>query len=160
LLAPIRDSLDLNMLHGVQTVGAELLLQEGRCEQALAQAEAATQGPAVPYRRLAWATVARAQLALDRPEAALASSAAAAEDGNSAPNLEVEIDLRNSRARALLTLDRRAEAHAVLRAARAFIDPVAASISAPELRRGFLAEVRAHALLRELEISQGIAEAH
>jgi tetratricopeptide (TPR) repeat protein len=154
LLRPLAGSWDPNIVHGARAVEAEACFQAGRVEDALRQGLTATSGPAVPYRRMAWTTVARAQLALDDPTGALESVASAANDGNASANLEFEVDLRVTEARALLQLGRVTQARAVLSAAEALLRDVAAGISDRELRHAFLYEVRAHAQLDALVQAQ------
>jgi ATP/maltotriose-dependent transcriptional regulator MalT len=152
LLCALRASPDANIEHGARAIAAEARLGERDFEAALAAALDAVDGPASPYRRMAHSTLARTYLALQRPDAALASAEQALGEG-AAANPEFEADLLATQAQALLALERSEEARAVLAKARAFVRGVAEGIGDAELRRAFLGElegnVRVLALARE-----------
>ncbi|HEX6243261.1 MAG TPA: hypothetical protein VFZ61_20245, partial [Polyangiales bacterium] len=156
LLELVAGSVDLNVVHGAAAVGAELAYLRGEFAAALEGALRATHGAAIPYRRMAWATAARAQLELGHPREALAAVHASRDDGNVAPNLEFEIDLRTSEVRALFALGEHERARERLAAARRVLDDAAASITDPALQEVFLTCVSAHAGLKELEQGSGL----
>jgi hypothetical protein len=160
LLRPLAQSWDPNIVHGAQAVEAEMFFCAGRIQDALSQGLRATSGPAVPYRRMAWTTVARARLTLGDPTRALEAVHASSSDGNVAANLEFEIDLRVTEARALGQLGRATQARVAIDGAQALLRDVAAGISDPALRHAFLHEVRAHAELDALAAVQDSDSAH
>ena len=140
LLRGLAASPNPNVAHGAQAVSAEGYLRAGDVDAALRASVLACEGPASPYRRMAYSTLARTQLALDCPDVALTSAARALAEG-AAANPEFEADLLATQAEALVALGQSQEAAQVLTKAEQFVQGVAQNITDPALRTGFLSEL-------------------
>jgi eukaryotic-like serine/threonine-protein kinase len=148
-LAKLTESSDATIAHGAQTMLAEARYRSGDLVSARSGAEAALHGPSVPYRRVAFSTLARAQLGLGEPrealttvEQALASPAAATP--------EYTVDLLTTRARVALALGDKGGAEQARESALGLIDSVALRISDPAVRSAFQEHVEANRRAREL----------
>lgn len=135
---------DCNVARGFECVRAEARYLAGDPEQALHAALACADDSSAPSRRMAWATVARSYLALRRDDDALRAVAQAFGMGDTSPDLEFEIDLRNTRVRALLRLGQREAARAELGFSLALLRDVVSPIEAAALRRTFREGIATH----------------
>jgi len=144
LLASLADSADPSVLQGVEAVRAEVHYRKGALAEARAAALTALEGPSAPYRRVAYCTLSRTELACGDPALALATATRGlADEGAATP--EYEVDLLATQVEAQLALGQSEAASAALSRARALIDSVSAGIESEALREAFLTNIDAHA---------------
>ncbi|HEX6242951.1 MAG TPA: hypothetical protein VFZ61_18690, partial [Polyangiales bacterium] len=141
-LALLERSSDANMVHFCQAVRAQIALRSGQFDQAAALAEIARRGPGLLHRLNASLTLARAQLAQGRAEAARETldMLRAARGPQLFPQLALdELAARAKILGALRDADGAAEA---LAEARRFAQATASAIADPALRESFARRVR------------------
>ncbi len=148
-LALLYDSPNKNLLQILAATAAEARLQQGRFDEAIAEAEIAVAGVSPRLRRMAGCIRARAQLAVGQPALALAAIEAAFREQTST-GLDSEIELFTAHAEALEALGDLEGARAAVRKARDFVLHTAASIADEGLRRGFVEGIEACARATEL----------
>jgi tetratricopeptide (TPR) repeat protein len=141
---------DRNIAHGQQCVRAEASYLRADHQRALSIAVPCAGGSGSPSRRMAWATVARSYYALGRDTEALEAVGQAFQQGDAAPDLEFELDLRNTRVLAFVRRGDVEAARAELRFARDLLRRVAAPIADPRLRTLFLDAIASHRRHAEL----------
>jgi tetratricopeptide (TPR) repeat protein/predicted Ser/Thr protein kinase len=149
VLLQLQSSPDPNLVHGMQALLAEAAFCDGDFALARREAGEAALGPASPYRRMACCTLARTQLGLHEPAAALEAAQRALQEG-AAANPEFEADLLATRAEALWALGQHAEARETLQRADSFVGTVAQQIEDPALRACFLRELGSTARVNAL----------
>jgi tetratricopeptide (TPR) repeat protein len=137
---PIRALPDWMVQQLLPTVLAEARFREGNFRAAEEEVLPACSGASPRLGRLAASVLARAQLAQERPEDALASTDRALALPT-AHGLESEIDLLTVRAEALHALGRKDEAALAIEAARQAVFGIASDIQDAELARSFLENV-------------------
>ncbi|HET8937460.1 MAG TPA: protein kinase [Polyangiales bacterium] len=150
MITALSRSANRQLAHSASVVLAECAWREGRLDEAIERAQAAAIGCALIYRRTALALLARAYLARQDFQMALAMTERAFADGGTTAFPHLNVDLLGSRAAALRGLGAEWDALQTINAATAFRDDVAQGITESINPEGFKARGRANRVLDEL----------
>jgi eukaryotic-like serine/threonine-protein kinase len=151
LLAELTTSSNATVAHGANTMLAEARFRVGDLVDACKGAQASLDGPSVPYRRVAFSTLARAQLGMNELGEALATVERALA-GPAAATPEYTVDLLTTRARAYLLLGDTARGKQAHDSALELVDAVALRMTDEVVRGAFVEQLEASLRARELRV--------